>query len=174
MWHKSAPPLLELRRAARILANCATALILVCAGPAAVLAQDGNAPQLPKGGLQIRNVSAYAVYYSSFLPNGGSGIPTGSAKLPADVGAGGSFEFDWTKFTERTTLSLSYTPSYTGYVRNSSLNALNHALSLNVSPETRSPLDSGLLCRWRSQQFRAVPVCSFHAQQCVVRTGNFR
>jgi hypothetical protein len=103
----------------------------------ALLAQDNNAaaPAAPapaaQGGLQIRSVSAYAAYYSSFLPNGV--VSSGSTNLPADVGLGGSIEVDWTKFTERSSFSLIYTPSYTGYVRNSSLNALDHALSLTVT-----------------------------------------
>jgi hypothetical protein len=45
---------------------------------------------------------------------------------------GGSIEFDWSKFTQRSTFSLIYIPSYTGQLRNSSLDALNHALSLNL------------------------------------------
>ncbi|MGO9270768.1 MAG: hypothetical protein ACLQOO_11040 [Terriglobia bacterium] len=85
------------------------------------------------GGLQIQSVSGYAVYYSNFLPNGGATPQTASANLPSDVGGGGSIVFDWTKFTDRSSFSLNYTPSYTGYVRNSSLNALNHALSLTAS-----------------------------------------
>ncbi len=40
---------------------------------------------------------------------------------------------EWSKFTERSSVSLDYTPSYTGYIRNSNLNALNHALSLTAS-----------------------------------------
>lgn len=39
---------------------------------------------------------------------------------------------EWSKFTERSSVSLDYTPSYTGYIRNSNLNALNHALSLTA------------------------------------------
>jgi hypothetical protein len=135
MCRKSLQPPFPCRRAVGAAAGRATVLVLVwglITGP--LLAQDSNTPtQPPKGGLQIRSVSAYAVYYSSFLPNGGAGVQPGAAKLPDDVGAGGSFEFDWTKFTERSNFSLSYTPSYTAYVRNSSLNALNHALSLNTS-----------------------------------------
>lgn len=110
----------------------------VFGGAGTLLAQDANAavanapPPLPMSGLQVRTISAYGVYYSSFLPNGGA-FQAGVANLPAEVGAGGSIEFDWTKFTDRSTFSLTYTPSYTGYVRNSSLNALNHVLDLTTS-----------------------------------------
>jgi hypothetical protein len=123
---------------ARIAASCVTVLVLAWGGATgALLAQDNNAAgpaaaaPLPQGGLQIRSASAYAVYYSNFLPNGAPSATT--TNLPADVGLGASIVFDWTKFTERSTFSLTYTPSYTGYVRNSSLNALDHALSLTAS-----------------------------------------
>ena len=39
----------------------------------------------------------------------------------------------WAKFSPRATFSLIYTPSYTGRVRYSSWNALNHALSLSAT-----------------------------------------
>lgn len=89
-------------------------------------------PAATPGGLQIRSVSAYANYESNFLPNGGAGFQGGSVTLPADVGLGGSIALEWSKFTERSSVSLDYTPSYTGYIRNSNLNALNHALSLTT------------------------------------------
>ena len=41
-------------------------------------------------------------------------------------------EIDWSKFTGRTTFSLTYIPSYTAQIRNSSLDALDHAFSLNI------------------------------------------
>jgi hypothetical protein len=104
-------------------------------------AQETNVPAVPAqnatpaapSGLQIRSISAYANYESSFLPNGGTGFQPGLIALPADVGFGGSIAIEWSKFTERSSFSLDYTPSYTGYIRNSNLNALNHALSLTTS-----------------------------------------
>jgi hypothetical protein len=62
----------------------------------------------------------------------GGSFPGGSANLPSDLGLGGSIEVDWAKFTERSIFSLTYVPSYTAELRNSSLDALNHAFSLNV------------------------------------------
>src|SRR5580658_5990689 len=139
MRHTPVPPSLRSRMPARIAAPFVTVLVLASGGAAgALLAQDNDAAAPaapappPQGGLQIRSASAYAVYYSNFLPNG-AGVAAGTTNLPSDLGLGGSIEFDWTKFTERSTFSLTYTPSYTGYVRNSSLNALNHALSLTTS-----------------------------------------
>ena len=95
-------------------------------------AQDSEvAAPLPRGGLQIRNVSAYAVYYSNTLPTSG-GFQTTTA-LGSDLGGGGSTQIGWAKFTQRSSFSLIYTPSYTGRVRYSSWNALNHTLGLNTS-----------------------------------------
>lgn len=100
-----------------------------------LLAQDVNASApatLQKGGFQIRSLSAYAVYYSSSLPNTNGGYQPSSANLGSDQGGGGSAVIEWTKFTERSTFSLTYTPSYTGRVRYSSLNSFNHSLSWNA------------------------------------------
>jgi hypothetical protein len=141
MCHRPVPPSLKSFIPAGTAVRFATVVVLVWGGATgALLAQQNSnaaAPAAPapapspQGGLQIGSVSAYGVYYSSFLPNGvGSATST---NLPSDLGAGGSIVFDWTKFTERSTFSLTYAPSYTGYVRNSSLNALNHALSLTTS-----------------------------------------
>src|SRR5580658_1189945 len=138
MRHTPVPPSLRSRMPARIAAPFVTVLVLASGGAAgALLAQDNTAAAPaapappPQSGLQIRSASAYAVYYSNFLPNGAASAS--STNLPADVGLGASVVFDWTKFTERSTFSLTYTPSYTGYVRNSSLNALDHALALTAS-----------------------------------------
>jgi hypothetical protein len=57
------------------------------------------------------------------------------------MGMGGSIVIDWSKFTERTTFSLTYTPSYTAQVRYSSQDALNHVFSLNITRK--------LTPRWR-------------------------
>jgi hypothetical protein len=182
------------RMAARVAARCLTVLVLGwgCA-TGALFAQDNqdnnaavpNAPApLPQGGLQIRSVSAYAVYYSNFLPNGGFAA-AGTTNLPSELGAGGSVEFDWTKFTERSTFSLTYTPSYTGYVRNSSLNALNHALSLTTSRKiapqwTFGFSAAGALTSLQESQFAptalgnvAGALATFNDLAAALLTGNF-
>jgi len=109
-------------------------LILGWLSPAVTLwAQDAAAaPALPQPGPQLRAVSGYTGYYSSFLPNG-AGFQTGASNLPADFGFGGSAVFDWTHFSERSSFALTYTPSYTGSARFSSTDALNHGLSLSAS-----------------------------------------
>ena len=116
---------------ALIVIACAVATLSLRAQETGVPAQQA-APAAPPNGLQVRSISVYANYESNFLPNGGTSFQA-TASLPADVGLGGSIVMEWTKFTERSSVSLDYTPSYTGYIRNSNLNALNHALSLTVS-----------------------------------------
>jgi hypothetical protein len=105
---------------------------LIFAWARVLWAQDIAAPApLPKSGVQISSISAYGDYYSSSLPN--NGFQPTAVNLPFDFGGGGSIQFDWMKFTDRTTFSLSYTPSYTARWRYSSLDALNHLFSLNIS-----------------------------------------
>jgi len=87
----------------------------------------------PRAGFQVTNVSAYAGYYSSGLPTNGGAPLTGVSNAAYDVNGGGSVEFDWMKFTDRSTVAFSYTPSYTEDMRYSSLSGLNQKLSLNVS-----------------------------------------
>ena len=133
------------RRSARVAAVCIAALDF-CWGGGGLWAQTSNTPaaQTPLGsptpsaaplaGPQILSVSAYATYNSSSAPETGSGtLQVNSANLPADVGGGGSIVFGWSKFTERTTFSMSYMPSYSAQTQYTSLNALNHAFSLNIA-----------------------------------------
>lgn len=138
------PSSLRQRVSATFAESCATVMVFalatgvasaqIASSPTQPLGQDNAAPTaLPLAGPRILSVSAYASYYSSALPETGSLLQTNSANLPADGGAGGSIAFGWSKFTERTTFSLSYSPSYTAQVRNSSLNALNHVFGLNVA-----------------------------------------
>jgi hypothetical protein len=110
----------------------AAALWLAIALTAPALhAEESGEPVLVRQGLQIRELTAYGSYYSKGLFNGGY-QPAGAA-LRADVAAGGSGQLAWTEIGQRSTLLVTYTPSYSGRVRYSSLNALNHAFSLNAS-----------------------------------------
>lgn len=97
----------------------------------AALPADTVAP-LPRSVLQVSSVTADAVYYSTSLPNNAS-FEVGPANLSSDLGFGGSVTVDWTKFSERTSFSLSYTPSYTARWRYSSVDALNHLFTLNLT-----------------------------------------
>ena len=85
----------------------------------------------PRPGFQIASLSGYAVYYSTGMPEGYY-QPT-ATPLPSDVGLGGSAQFQWTHTSERSQAFFSYTPAYTGRLRLSSWNALNHSMSANGS-----------------------------------------
>jgi hypothetical protein len=89
-------------------------------------------PPQPRSGLQLLTVSGYAAYYPSGLPTTGS-LQQGAANLGSDLAEGGSATIGWSKFTDRSTFAMTYTPAYTGRVRYSSVNAFNHAFSLNTT-----------------------------------------
>ena len=110
-------------------------MVLAFAGATgAMKAQDAPAPPaLPRPGFEVRSISVNTVYYSNGLPETLGASQAGGTKLSSDLGLGGSIVFDWAKFTERSTFSLNYTPSYTGRVRYSNLDALNHVFSLNTT-----------------------------------------
>jgi hypothetical protein len=118
----------------RSLAGC-PAILPILAWGIAVPSLWGQGGEIPEpqlgGGLEIRSVSVYAAYYSSSLPNSGS-FQAGTPTLGADLAVGGSTQIEWTKYSERSSFSLSYIPSYTGRVQYSEWNALNHAFSLNT------------------------------------------
>jgi len=122
-------------------ASCATVLISGwltgalwaqdAAAPGQAAPQEINAaPPLPPAGPQIASISVYGAYYSHGLPETGAAPQTNSANVRSDEALGGSIVLDWSKFTERTIFSLTYSPSYTAQVRYSSLDALNHVFSL--------------------------------------------
>jgi hypothetical protein len=85
-----------------------------------------------RGGLHILSVSGYEVYYSNGLPNTTAAQP-GAANLPSDLGVGASAVLNWTRFTDRSSFSLVYTPSYEARARYTTLDALNHSLSMNAN-----------------------------------------
>ena len=119
-------------------------LILVLGSISGLLQAQDDRPStsLPKSGFQIRTVSFDAAYYSKTLPNGG--FQPGTAALPADVSGGASASFGWTKFSDRTAFSLNYTSAYTGHVRYSSLNTLQHSLSITTNRKIAPRWNLGL------------------------------
>jgi hypothetical protein len=108
----------------------------------------------------IGSISAYCVYYSSFSP---IVVSASSANLPSDVAAGGSIVINWTKFTERSSFSLIYTPSYTAYIRKFLPERLESRALPHYEPEDRSPVEFQLLGRRQPQQCGAVSFYSQHA-----------
>jgi len=109
----------------------AAVLLVFGLGLPALRAQERGTPAIPpNGGLQVLSVSAYGVYYSTTLPSTGGFQPT---NLGSDVGVGGSAQIGLTNSGQHSTFSFVYTPSYTGRIRYSSWDALNHNLSLNAT-----------------------------------------
>lgn len=94
-------------------------------------AQDTAVPaSVPRASFEIRTASAFLVY-SNVPPNGAVIQP--STTYPATTSYGGSAQVEWERLSERSSFSLSYTPSYIGWTRYSSLSAFNHTASLNFS-----------------------------------------
>lgn len=125
MRHTLVSPVLKPGSWARRFAHQAVVSALALAAATGVLRGQG--------GLRIRDISGFGNYYSSTLPGGSIPTQNVASQLGSDGSVGGSVVFDWTRFTERTTFALNYTPSYLARVRYSSLNSLNHAFSLNAT-----------------------------------------
>jgi hypothetical protein len=106
---------------------CSAATII---WPAAAQTQE---PQLiqPHSGFQLDSVSAFTAYYSDgFAANL---VPLQSAALAPDVAMGAAATLSWNNVTERSNVSVTYTADYSGRVRYSSWDALNHRLSMNAA-----------------------------------------
>jgi hypothetical protein len=99
-----------------------------------------------EGGLHLYGVYGYSSYMSSpgaFLPGGVSQSPvTGlGLDLGHDVGIGTGTAIGWNHLGSSYTLSAVYAPSYTGFVRYSDLNSLNHSFSFNANRRRGINLD---------------------------------
>jgi len=127
MRRRSVASSLQRRSSAEVSILYALALI-IGSTIGALRAQDATPPPTPVGGLQIRTVSAYAAYYSNAQP-AATAVQAGATNLGSDAEIGGSAQFAWTKFSDRSSFSLIYTPSYTGRLRYSSVDSLNHTFS---------------------------------------------
>jgi len=80
---------------------------------------------IPVTGLRVTSLSGYVVYFSSGQPEGTFQQTT--TPLPSDVGFGWSTQLDWSHVTEKTRVTFTYDPSYTGRLRYAAWNALNHS-----------------------------------------------
>jgi hypothetical protein len=80
-------------------------------------------------GLHLYSVYGFSGYFSSPRASYGSSLPI---DLGADLGFGGGASIGWNYIRSRSGISLTYSPSYTGFRNNSNLNSWNHGLSLQV------------------------------------------
>lgn len=121
-----------LARKARQVARGSLAL-LILAAPIGILRGQETADSTPalRSGFRISSLSGYAVYYSTGQPENVT-QPT-AIPLPSDLGLGGSAQFDWAHFGEKSRVMVTYAPSYTGRLRFAAWNALNHSASLNAA-----------------------------------------
>jgi hypothetical protein len=93
--------------------------------------EDAAAPTAaPHAAFEIRTASAYLDYSYSSQPTAAVPAPT---PFLSETTGGGSLQVAWTALRERTSATVVYTPSYIGHATYSSLNALNHTLSLTFS-----------------------------------------
>lgn len=92
-----------------------------------------TATELPRSGWYIFNASAYTGYMHSALPQPGLNSLLGTVPLGSDMQNGAALSVGWRHFRNRSSVSLTYNPSYYGLVRNSEWSALNHSLSLRAT-----------------------------------------
>ena len=81
---------------------------------------------------RLDSLSAYSAYYSSGLASNAT-QPLTSVPNSADVGMGASATVTWVHNAERSGFSMTYTATYSGQVRYSSLDALNHMFSMTAT-----------------------------------------
>ena len=112
----------------------ALALLLLSPRAALLRAQEketADQPIPPPAGLRVSQLSGYVVYFSNGQPEGY--IQPTATQLPSDVGLGGSIQLDWSHITEKSQVMFMYAPSYTGRLRYSAWNALNHLGSFSAN-----------------------------------------
>jgi hypothetical protein len=127
-------------RKGRMVARIAMAAGMVAvAGDAQSLMDQVNFKSVAVGGFRLYGVSVFTGYSTTPLPLGlGQAAPAGSQDLGPSINYGVSASFGWQFHREKTNLSVLYSGTYMGVARYSDLNALSHALSLNVSRQLSS------------------------------------
>lgn len=114
------------------LRTCALIAFAMVTGGRPLCAQAGAEGQAPRNGLHVYRVTAYTGYTSLGLPNTDFNYLTGVVPQGADIQMGGAISMGWRQFGPRGRISLTYDPSYSGLLRHSEWNALNHSLSFNA------------------------------------------
>lgn len=98
---------------------------------------DPNTP-----GLRLTDVSISYSYFSQYYPGAFGSLP--GLPVSGSGGAGsviqGSASFGWSKLTEKSTVSISYTPSYARGFEFSSYHSLNQSLGVMASRKLTSKL----------------------------------
>jgi hypothetical protein len=117
-------------RAARIFVTVLFCSIATIVWPAAAQTQEPPAIQ-PHSGFELDSISAYTAYYPDGLTSGL--VPLQGSALAPDVGVGAAATISWDRAGERSNLSVTYTADYSGRLRYSAWDALNHMFSLNAS-----------------------------------------
>ena len=108
-----------------------TSVALLIAGGQALWAQSFEY-EGRRDGFHIYTATVYAGYSSLTLPNANFNYFLGAVPTGGDVLTGGSLVFDGL-ISAHGRFSITYNPSYQGFVQNSQWNALNHSLSLNFN-----------------------------------------
>jgi len=88
-------------------------------------------------GIRLYGVSAFSGYSTSAYPYG-LGIVPGAAQIGGDVNYGASASIGWQHHRELSNFAVLYSPSYSGEVRYSNLNSLNHSLQLTATRKVGS------------------------------------
>ncbi len=100
-----------------------------CAVAQTGLAGSLNPLQAGTNGIHLYSVSLYDGYFSSPQPYPGA-LPGAASQADDGYGIGASIGFNYLR--SGSGISLTYSPSYNRFARNSNLSSLNHALSLNI------------------------------------------
>lgn len=91
-------------------------------------------------GFRLYGVSVFSGYSSSAFPDANLNPVPGAGKLNSTVNYGASASAGWQRNRGKTSVSLRYGITYGGSSNYRNLNALNHALSFNVSRPLTSKL----------------------------------
>src|SRR5262249_20290456 len=113
--------------------TAAVVLLAVAEGAWAQPAPEQSGPPERRGdGWRILNMSVYAGYISTALPDANFNYLSGTVPLGADMQTGASLSVGWRRHRPRSNILFTYNPSFYGLVEHSEWNSLNHALSFRA------------------------------------------